>query len=216
MPSKVGQAIQEAVQTEVKNAVITSPRFSDYRVFDFIDTGAFEGIDTEIDELLSKIESKATPQQKAEADKLKLEISDVKNSMSALQSTINDPRGTVFKQVGKLLDDFPLVKLATKLLPLVGIALQAPAVIDKIVDTMTQPGGPFDKRLKIILEKQEEQFLNRLQQKRRQIGQDQVVISLFDGFGNENGRLTTNTLAQVKATGTSNIGLNEVQIGLTR
>lgn len=216
MPTKIGQAIQEAVQTEVKNAIIASPRFSDYRVFDFIDTGAFEGIDTELDELLAKIETKSDTKQRKKLEAIKLEMSDLKRSMSTIQSTVNDPQGVLFDQVGKILERFPIAKLALKLLPLVGIALQTPAVIDKIVDTLTQPGGPFDKRLRIILEKQEEQFLSRLEQKRRQIGSSQVVISLFDGFGNANGRMTTNTLAQVKATGTSNIGLNEIQIGLTR
>ena len=214
MPSKIGKAIQEAVQTEVKNAIITSPRFSDYRVQDFIDTGAFEGIDTELDELLSKVgNSQRTPKQDAEVDDIRNDLSAVKSSVSNLQSTLANPQGAVFSQVNKILGDFPPAQMAIKLLPAVAIAMASVEVINKIVEILVQPGGPFDRRLKIILEKQEEQFLSRLEQKRRQLGQDQVVISMFNGFGNASGRSTTNTLNQVRASGTANVGLNEIQTG---
>lgn len=215
MPSKIGQTIQEAVQTEVKNAIITSPRFSDYRVQDFIDTGAFEAIDTELDELLNQVKNiQKTPQQTAELDKITQDINKLKSGVSQLQSSLSDPQGAIFGQVTKILDSIPAAQMAVRLLPAIGIIMAGPKIRDIIIDMLTQPGGPFDKRLRIILEKQEEQFISRLEQKRRQIGQDQVVISMFDGFGNSNGRMTTNTLAQVKATGTSNIGLNEIQIGM--
>jgi hypothetical protein len=43
---------------------------------------------------------------------------------------------------------------------------------------------------------------------------DQVVITTNEGFGNSQGRKTTNSLNKVKTTGTSDIGLNEVGIGM--
>jgi len=41
-----------------------------------------------------------------------------------------------------------------------------------------------------------------------------VISSQFGGFGNAGGRLTVNTLNQVRENGTAEIGLNEVSIGL--
>lgn len=108
----------------------------------------------------------------------------------------------------------PLLAAAGPAGAIVIAALSAPGIIDRIVQLLISPGGPFDRRLKIILENQEEQFLNRVDQKRREIGLDQVIISQFDGFGNAGGRLTVNTLNQVRENGTSEIGLNEIAVGL--
>jgi hypothetical protein len=214
MVSKLGKLIQDAVREEIKSSLIASPRFSDYRVQDFLETGAFESFDTELNELLrAEIKSKSSQGNK-EIEGVKKDVAKVSGDISNIQSSISDPRGAIFDQVNKVIENFPVAKLALTLLPLVGVALATPAVINKIIDFLVMPGGPFMRQLTIILEDQEEQFLTRLQQKRRQTGQDQVVISLFEGFGNEQGRFTTNTLNQVKATGTSAIGLNEIEIGM--
>jgi hypothetical protein len=99
--------------------------------------------------------------------------------------------------------------------PVIVSALAVPAVMKLVVELLTMPGGPFDKRLKVDFELRMNSFMSRIDQRRRQIGLDQVVITQFEGFGNMGGQLTVNTLTQVKATGISKIGLNERALGMT-
>ena len=92
--------------------------------------------------------------------------------------------------------------------------LAFPAVMDKLIDLLTMPGGPFDKRLRIDFTKDMNSFFTRMEQRRRGIGLDQVVSTQFKGFGNMGGMLTQNTLNEVKATGISRLGVHEQSIGL--
>ena len=144
---------------------------------------------------------------------LKEQTKFMEGRLNEFSSVISDPQGALQSQIFDRIGNNPTGAEALKLIPLIGVALTAPAILDKLFQLLIAPGGPFDKRLKIILADQEEQFLSREQQKDRQLGKAQVVISQ-GGFGNAQGILTTNTLNQVKATGTADIGLNEAIIGL--
>lgn len=214
MASKLGQAIQEAIRQEMLNAFIISPRFTDYQIADFTDTGAFEGLDKILEEAIDAENKKEFDQLRNEDKKIEDSIKRVESKISEAQSAVSDPKGFVGDKILDVLNDIPIAKSAIRMIPIIGAAITAPEIINKLVQILIAPGGPLDRRFKLILENYEQQFIDRLEQKRRQIGESQVIISQHNGFGNHKGRLTTNTLDQVKATGTSNIGLNEIQIGM--
>lgn len=164
--------------------------------------------------------SKAAIDLRSEFQKVKDEQKILKEQNKFMQSQLNDfsnaisnPQGLLQDKIFERIGRNPTGAEALKLIPIIGVALSTPEILNKLFQLLIAPGGPFDRRLKIILADQEEQFISRLDQKRRQIGLDQVVIAQ-GGFGNSGGRLTVNTLNQVKATGTSDIGLNEATIGL--
>lgn len=87
--------------------------------------------------------------------------------------------------------------------------ISSPQMVQRLVDFLTARGGPFDKYFKRQLQNEQNPFLSREQQKLVQIGEQQVIFSQFQGFGNSNGYLTSNTLAQVRANGISDIGLRD-------
>lgn len=202
-------------------AIIRSPRFDDYEITGFTDSIELEGLDQEIANILQDVEKeekeiKSSPNgiESTEASKFsKDELSEIKADLKEVQGIISNPQSNIESAVFDVISKNSLGRIAITMIPIVGAALSTPQIARQLVDMLVAPGGPFDRRFKLILANQEEQFLSREAQKRRSLGLDQVVISQT-GFGNANGRLTVNTLNQVKATGTSNIGLNEVAIGL--
>ena len=164
--------------------------------------------------------SKAAVDTKSEFQKIKDQQKILSEQNKFMQSQLNEfsnlisnPQGLLQNKILERIGNNPTGSEALKLIPLVGVALATPQILDQLFQLLIAPGGPWDRRLKIILAQQEEQFLSREAQKRREIGLDQVVISQT-GFGNANGRLTVNTLNQVKQTGVSDIGLNEASIGM--
>ena len=157
---------------------------------------------------LKSVFKESVKQEKSNADQIK----DLESKFSEFQGLISNPQSALQDKIFDQISRSPTGKMALSMIPVISLALTTPAILDKIFQMLIAPGGPFDKRLKIILEQQEEQFLSREAQKRRQLGLDQVVISQ-GGFGNANGRLTVNTLNQVRSTGVADIGLNEISIG---
>lgn len=152
---------------------------------------------------------KAKDEQKAIKEQLRAQ----QQELSQLRSILSSPQGQIESRVLDFISSNPNGKAVLAFVPVVGAALASPEIVYQIIQVLIAPGGPFDRRLRIILEEQEEQFLSREAQKRRELGLDQVVISQT-GYGNANGRLTTNTLEQVKQAGISDIGLNETGIGM--
>jgi len=215
MVSETTEKIKNLVETMLLSARIVSPRFEDYQIVSIENNADLEDIANELEaniggDSTSQSDSKADPEIKKISDEQK----QIKEDLTRLQGIINSPDGQLENKILDFISSNPFGRATLIFLPLVGAALTSPQIINKIIDLLLAPGGPFDKRLQIILEKQEEQFLSRLEQKRRQIGQDQVIISQFNGFGNLQGRLTTNTLNQIRSAGTASIGLNETGIGM--
>jgi len=217
MPTEIGNIIKQAVQTEIRNAVIASPRFSDYRVHDFIETGAFEGIDQTINDMLRDTSKAQNSQTSSQLNDIQRELAEQKKQILETVKNlrgVSDPESFLTDKLLTQLKTIPLASAVLAFSPIIIAAMSSPMVIDTIVSILTAPGGPFDKKLKIIIDNNIEQFFSREDQKRRQLGLDQVVYTQFEGYGNAKGRLTTNTLNQKKATGITELGLNESILGV--
>ena len=214
MPSTFGEEIQKAIRTELLNTIIGSPRFTDYRVMDFIDTGAFESIENVLNERIEALTKQQTSKTNKEVDKMRKDLEQQLSQMREVIKNVQDPRGFAEDKILDALERIPMAKAALRFIPIISAAIAAPEIINKIIDVLLMPGGPFDRRLRVILDNNIEQFFSREDQHRRRIGLDQVIITQHSGYGNSKGRLTTNTLNQKKATGVTEIGLNETAIGL--
>lgn len=95
------------------------------------------------------------------------------------------------------------------------VIFKSEQISDEIITLLTAPGSPLDRRLKIFVEEGMNAFFDRMEQRRRQIGKDQVILSQVNGFGNSGGLLTSNTLSEVRDDGISRIGLNEHGLGFS-
>ena len=150
-------------------------------------------------------------------------FSELKNRVDGIEETFSTPDAlkealgidpTDFKNllnIARNPQGFLLRFLSVAGLPLAVITtiISSPQLIGQLIDFLTQRGGPFDKFFKRRLDEEQNPFLSREQQKLRQIGEQGVIFSQFQGFGNTNNHLTTNTLAQVRANGISDIGLRD-------
>jgi len=107
-----------------------------------------------------------------------------------------------------------------KALPFIGAVtaiLTLPETIKKIAGFLVAPGGPLDRRLRIVLSENQNAFLTREQQRNRQVGKSQVIITQNVGFRNSNGYLTTNSFRGLDAgKGVGTGGTFGVDIGTTR
>lgn len=128
--------------------------------------------------------------------------------LSMLTSFAKNPTSLLLKFMGSS-------AFISGFLPILLAAFGTQIAIEGLVELLAAPGGPLDRRLKIDFTKRMNAFFSRMDQRRRQIGLDQVILTQIAGFGNMGGALTVNTLNQVKATGLAKIGLNEKAIGLT-
>lgn len=110
------------------------------------------------------------------------------------------------------------VGLAVTTFPIVGAIIASVTFMAQISQevwkVLSKKGGLLDKYFKRYLANEQSPFLTRMQQRRRQIGLDSVILSQIYGFGHREGKLTTNTLTQVKLKGISEIGLKEKAYGI--
>lgn len=111
-----------------------------------------------------------------------------------------------------------LQMLGTKI-PILGMAIAAalliPEVIKMVVDVLTKPGGIFDRRFKRIIAKEQNLFLKREQQRRRELGLDQVItttqVTSWNGLTFAE---ISNNLKEVRENGIStNLSTNYKAIG---
>ena len=96
---------------------------------------------------------------------------------------------------------------------IIAIILQSPEILDAFIKELTRPGGALDQRFKRDIPKEVEQFLTREIQKSTQIGRRSISIQSVDGFSAaNNGKLSSNTLQQLRDSG--GIGIGKTAIGL--
>jgi len=119
-------------------------------------------------------------------EKLAKLIGGTKGQAGNLINFAKGPAGMLEGVMGTLGKALPFIAVITAIIAL-------PATIKKIGDFLTGPGGPFDKRLKIVLAQFQNAFLTREQQRNRQIRKTQVIITQNVGFRNSNGYLTVNS-----------------------
>lgn len=99
-------------------------------------------------------------------------------------------------------------------LAVVTTIISSPRLVEELVNFLTQRGGLFDRYFKRKLQEEQNPFLSRQEQKLRQIGEQGVIFTQYQRFGTTDGNLVTNSLAQARANGISDIGLRDRAGGL--
>ena len=128
-----------------------------------------------------------------------------------------NPMGMLMQQLPQMIMK-ALPKMVLRAIPLIGGAVLAaeivPLIIKTLVDQLTKAGSPFDKRFKRNMQREQNAFFNREEQRRRQLGLSPVIISSSVGFVNNGGNNMVATLKQVRQNGIATIGLQDKAIGI--
>lgn len=130
------------------------------------------------------------------------------------KAPVNLPEGkdalSVLSRVGQS-PEASLLQLLTLVAPQLGPLLIASGAAKVIFDWYFSPGAPGDLRNRIKLAITD--LMTQQQKQQRRIGQTQVIITSTDGFRSLNGANSGNTFAQVRNSGTANVGLYDKASG---
>lgn len=209
-----GDTLRNLIDKMLKNTIIISPRFSDYRVADILpipDFGVDEHFRSEVVRIIKEeiqIEmTKVESGQGAEAIG-----SDALAAGTNLQSKI---KSNLLKGVASTQDPIAAVTGALKGVPIPHAALVALslALIPLIFKELTRDGGLLDLRWKRIIDDEVNGFLDRQTQRNTQIGTRQVIIQSRAGFIAINGAAgNENTIRQIRDGGVDGNRLAQIDI----
>ena len=202
----VADTIEELITRMLKNSIIISPRFEDYRVKDVIPVQDY-GIDIvlaeQIQEIVNQAVSDANRQNEAADQKAQ---SAPEGSVSAeIQGQINEVLGVIRNPAG-------FVGSAIRILPAASLAFLAQQIAQYVFAELTRPGGLYDVRWKRQMELEFNAFLDRQTQRNTQIGTRQVIIQSQKGFLQANGAASENTLRQIRDGGVDGNRLAQVDL----
>lgn len=137
---------------------------------------------------------------------------ELQNERAELRNLLSNPRGAIEDRVKSVFENIPFIKPILVSVPIIGAILQAPAMIDGLVKMLK------DNRIIGVFKRdvlnERNPFLSREQQRARLIGETHATFSNTSGFTPSNGNLTSNSLAQIRANGISDIGLRDKSGGL--
>ena len=144
-------------------------------------------------------------------------IEGMKGIMQQGKAGAMNPMGMLMQQLPQMIMK-ALPKMVLRAIPIIGGAVLAaeivPLIIKTLVDQLTKAGSPFDKRFKRNMQREQNAFFNREEQRRRQLGLSPVIISSSTGFVNNGGNNMVATLKQVRNQGVATIGLQDKAIGI--
>lgn len=133
----------------------------------------------------------------------------IEDAMSAKtpSGSLFDVDSSDFKKVASFAANPEGTILATisRLAPQIAAILAVPALAEYVASYLTGPGGPLDLRSKLA--RKIEDLMSRKEKQQRRIGLKQVIITSTNGFRSLNGANAGNTFAQIRETGTANVGL---------
>ena len=163
------EKINSMIKFAALNAVIASPRFSDYRIQDILN---FEQADqtSEGEEAGGGVGGGSS----------KLGANDIGTALSA-------SRGG---NIPALLSRF--AGFAGIAAPVATAFLIQP-IAEKVIDELQRPGGILDKRVKIDSRAEAFAELDRQTRQKTRIGDRQIIIQQVVGWRSDNGNLSTNT-----------------------
>lgn len=184
--------IRGLIERMLKNSIIKSPRFSDYRIDDVIpvaDSGIDEEFRTEVVQIIQ--------------EEIKTQIKELEKEGPAKQSS---PEGSTTPELqGPALEAFQsiknpgvLVAKGLKFLPHAAAVLFAIQISKYVFEEITKAGGTMDLRWRRQMDNEFNAFLDRQTQRNTQIGTRQVVIQSAAGFIQMNGAANENTLRQIR------------------
>jgi len=198
--------IRGLIERMLKNSIIRSPRFSDYRIEEVIpvsDSGIDEEFRTEVEQII---------QEEVKTQIKELEKEGPAKQSSPEGSSTPDMQGPALEAFQAIKNPGGLVAKGLKVLPHAAAVLFAIQISKYVFEEITKPGGAMDVRWRRQMENEFNAFLDRQTQRNTQIGTRQVVIQSAAGFIQMNGAANENTLRQIRDGGVDGTRLARVDL----
>lgn len=198
--------IRGLIERMLKNSIIRSPRFSDYRIEEVIpvsDSGIDEEFRTEVEQII---------QEEVKTQIKELEKEGPAKQSSPEGSSIPDMQGPALAAFQAIKNPGGLVAKGLKVLPHAAAVLFAIQISKYVFEEITKAGGAMDVRWRRQMENEFNAFLDRQTQRNTQIGTRQVVIQSAAGFIQMNGAASENTLRQIRDGGVDGTRLARVDL----
>lgn len=103
----------------------------------------------------------------------------------------------------------------TAILGPLAIAITAPIVLKEIIKALSVKGGPFNRDWRRFIQAEVEIGLSRVQQKEKELGITQTILTQVQGFKPNNENWTYNSLFDVNDARIARIGLSDREAGVT-
>jgi len=120
-----------------------------------------------------------------------------------------NPGGFIGGTVGRLFT----TQAAAVMGPL-AIAIATPVVMVEIIKALSVKGGPFNRDWRRFISEEVEVGLSRVQQKEKELGITQTILTQIEGFKPNNENWTYNNLFQVDERRIARIGLSDREAGV--
>ena len=149
--------------------------------------GKQEPMEIEGKQLSGKITPKKADMvlKNATTDAIQDKVGKIQTKAGNLNQLISNPTGFI---MGRLSTAIPVLG------SIMALAFALPEIINAIGNMLFGAGGPFDRRVKRLVNKEFLSFLTREEQKRRALGLDPLIFNFGEGFGNSIGQYTTYSL----------------------
>lgn len=97
----------------------------------------------------------------------------------------------------------------------IALAIATPIVMAEIIKALSVKGGPFNRDWRRFIAEEVEVGLNRVQQKQKELGISQVILTQVVGFTPNNENWTYNSLFAIDDSRFARIGLSDRAAGVT-
>lgn len=184
--------IRSLIERMLKNSIIRSPRFSDYRIEEVIPVSD-SGLDEEF-----RVEVQGIIQEEVKTQIQALEKEGPEKQSSPEGSSTPDLQGPALEAFQAIKNPGSLVAKGLKFLPHAAAILFAIQISKYVFAEITKAGGSMDLRWRRQMDEEFNAFLDRQTQRNTQIGNRQVVIQSTAGFIQMNGAANENTLRQIR------------------
>ncbi len=137
------------------------------------------------------------------------------NDIKQLKGILGNPQGFV---KGGITDVFKnLGPNAPIILGIVGLVIASPILIKELLKALAVKGGPLNRDWRRFIQKEIDVGLSREQQKQKELGFDQVILTQILGFNPNSESFTYNSLFNIDSSRIARIGLSDRAAGvLTR
>lgn len=121
-----------------------------------------------------------------------------------------NPAGFIGGTVGKL-----FTSQAAAVMGPLSLAIATPVVMVAVIKALSVKGGPFNRDWRRFISEEVEVGLSRVQQKEKELGITQTILTQIEGFRPNNENWTYNSLFQIDDTRIARIGLSDREAGVT-
>jgi len=126
---------------------------------------------------------------------------------------LHDPQKYIFEKVkAEFMDQF---EDTLEAIPPIALAILAIKLVPMILQTLNMKGGPLNRDWRRFIADEVEVGLSRVQQKEKELGVSQVILTQVVGFHPNNENWTFNSLFNRNDLRLSRIGLSDREAGVT-